>query len=190
VTFARLRLADWVAMLASLALLFVMASDWYGTKAGDEARRVQGTAEPHGALGGEVGREVRVEAEAVAEGQERNAWQEDGAADRLILVALLGTVGLAIAAGFLRAAGRRFEPPLTPSAVAALAASAAALLVVYRTIEQPGLDDATTVKAGAPLATLLLGCIALACAGAVRSEEAGKPFREMPPRPGGQGGAS
>ena len=177
-TFARLRMADWLAMVAALALLFVMASDWYGTKLGEEARRVQGTARPHGALGGEVERRVRSDAEAAAEGQESNAWQADGAPDRLILAAMLVTVALVMAAGLLRAAGRRFEPPGTPSAVAGLLASATALLVGYRLVEQPGLDEATTVEAGAPLAMFVLGCIALACAAALRSEEAGTAFRE------------
>jgi hypothetical protein len=179
VTFARLGMADRLAMLAALALLFVMAGDWYGTKLGDGARRVQRTAEPHGALGGEVERRVERDAELAAEGQERNAWQADGAPDRLILAAMVATVALVMAAGFLRAAGRRFEPPGTPSAVAGVLAPATALLVGYRLVEQPGLDEATTVKAGAPLAILVLGCIALACAVALRAEEAGTAFRQL-----------
>jgi hypothetical protein len=43
-TFARLRLADWVALVAALALLLVSAADWYSTKGGEQARRFEATA--------------------------------------------------------------------------------------------------------------------------------------------------
>jgi len=49
----------------------------------------------------------------------------------------------------------------------------AGLVVAYRIIQEPGLDDATVVKAGAPLALIVLGVIALAARAAVRQEEAG-----------------
>ena len=104
------------------------------------------------------------------------------AIDRVILLALLVTVGLAIAAAFFRAAGRKFEPPWTPSALAALAAVVSALLVTYRIVQEPGIDEFNTVKAGAPLAVIVLGVIALAAATAMRSEEAGTAFREPTPR--------
>ena len=135
-TFARLRTADWVAMVAALALLLVMAADWYSTARGDEARNVEENTQ--GNFSGQAGQDVRDANEAareVAEGEERNAWQADGAIDRLILVALLATIVLALAAAFLRAAGTRFEPPLTPSALAAIAAGVAALLVAYRILQ-------------------------------------------------------
>ena len=181
-TFTRLRTADWVAMVAALALLMVMAADWYSTNLGDEAREVQHNTQ--GNFAGEAGQDVRdanQDARTIAEGQERNAWQADGLIDRIILLTLLATVALALAAGFLRAAGRSFEPPLTPSALAAIAAGAAALLVTYRIIQEPGLDDASTVKAGAPLAVIALGLIAFACSRGLKHEEEGQPFREVPP---------
>lgn len=180
-TFRRLRLADWVAMIAALALLLVMAADWYSTKLGDEARQVQQNT--RGNFAGEAGQDVHdtnQEAKNIAEGQERNAWQADGLIDRIILISLLATVGLAIAAGFLRAAGRRFEPPLTPSALAAFAAGVSAVLVIYRIIQEPGLDAGSTVKAGAPLAVIALGLLALACARSLKHEEEGQAFRELP----------
>ena len=184
-TFARLRTADWVAMVAALALLLVMALDWYSTALGDEARRIEKNTQ--GPLPGEAGQDLRQyneDARSVAEGQEHNAWQADALIDRVILLSLLATVGLAIAAGFLRAAGRRFEPPLTPSALAAMAAGATALLVTYRIIQEPGLDEASTVKAGAPLAVIVLGLIAFACSRGLKHEEEGAPFRELPaPKP-------
>src|SRR4051812_27582638 len=126
VTFARLRTGDWVAMIAALALLLIMAADWYSTRLGDEARDVQKNTQ--GNLRGEAGQDIRdanQDARTIAEGEERNAWQADALIDRVILLTLLATVALALAAGFLRAAGRSFEPPLTPSALAAVAAGAA-----------------------------------------------------------------
>jgi hypothetical protein len=183
VSFARLRAADWVAMVAALALLLVMALDWYSTEAGKEARRVEGFTQAQGAEGGEVERTVDERAKEAAESAERNAWGADAAIDGLILVALLATVGLALAAGFLRAAHRRFDPPLTPSALAGVAAGIAALLVLYRMVQEPGLDDANTVEAGPPLALAVLGVLAYASARAVRAEDAGTAFRELAPEP-------
>jgi hypothetical protein len=182
-TFERLRIADWVAFVAALALLFVMALDWYSTPMGREARRIEQQNQPHGALGGEIAREVQSEARLAADKAERNAWQADGGIDRVILVALLLTAGLGVAAAFFRAAGRRFEPPWTPSALAALGAVISALLVAYRIIQEPGPDAVTTVQAGAPLAVAVLGALALASATGMRAEEAGRAFREPRRRP-------
>ena len=83
-TFARLRLSDWVVFVAALALLFTTAPDWYSTTRGEEARQIQERA---GSSNGQVEREVEHDAGALAEGQERNAWQEDGTIDRIILIA-------------------------------------------------------------------------------------------------------
>jgi hypothetical protein len=182
-TFERLRVADWVALVAALALLLVMALDWYSTPMGREARRIEQQNVPHGALGGEIAREVQSEARLAAQKAEQNAWQADGGIDRVILVALLLTAGLGVAAAFFRAAGRSFDPPWTPSALAALAAVISALLVAYRIIQEPGVDQVTTVQAGAPLAVAVLGAIAFASAAVMRAEEAGRAFREPRRRP-------
>ncbi len=187
-TFERVLAADVVAMVAALALLFTMGVDWYSTAAGDEARRIERFTRPHGALGGEVSREVRERAQASAEDAEKSPFQTDGAIDRVILAGLLGTVVLALAAGFLRAATRRFEPPLTPSALAATIASVTALLVVVRVIEQPDFDPATTVKPGLPLSLVALSLIGLACAAALRAEESGTAWREPVRTPQGEAG--
>jgi hypothetical protein len=176
-------------MVAALALLFAMAADWYSTRQGEEARRIERLSDPQGALGGEVDRQVQRAAREAGEEAERNAWQEDGLVDRAILGLLLATVLLALGAGILRALGRRFEPPWTPSALTALAAVAAAAFVTYRIVQQPGLDAGTTIEAGPPLALLALGVLALACAGGLRNEEAGRPFRELPAPPQGEAGA-
>ena len=180
-TFTRLLRADAVAMIAALLLLFVMALDWYSTNLGEEARRQEKLAQPSGAVGGEIGRKIDEDAPIVAENAERNAWQVDGAIDRLILLGLLTTIVLAVGAAFARAAGRRFEPPLTPSALAAVSAAITALLVAYRIIQEPGFDEATVVKPGAPLSLIVLAVIALACRSALRQEEAGTAWREDAP---------
>ena len=182
-TFERLRLADWIALLAAIALLFTMALDWWSTPQGQEARRIERLNQPKGALGGEVAREVQSEARQAAQKAERNAWQQDAGIDRVILLVLLLTAGLAVAAAFFRAAGRRFEPPWTPSALTALSAVVGALLVAYRILQEPGLDEATVVRAGAPLAVAVLGVIAFASAAGMKAEEEGRAFREPRRRP-------
>jgi hypothetical protein len=175
VTFARLRAADWVALLAALALLLVTAMDWYSTRAGDEARRIQGLTDPSGGLGGEVEREVQEEARVTAEGEERNAWQLESTVDRVILVALLVTVALGVVAAFARAGGVGSRAALPPSALTGLAAAFTALLVTYRILQEPGFDASTTLKLGAPLALVVLGVLALASAQSLRTEEVEEP---------------
>ena len=175
-TFARLRLADWVVLLAALALLLVTAADWYSTKGGEQARQFERSAPTLG-----EGAELADDAAAAAEGEERNAWQLDGAIDRLILVALLVTAALGVFAAFRRAAGRRYEGAMSPAAWAGLAAAVTSLLVLYRILQEPGSDNVTTVQIGAPLALAVLGLMAFACANAVRAEEEGREFRELEP---------
>jgi hypothetical protein len=182
-TFQRLRVADWIALVAAFALLFIMALDWWSTPMGQEARRIERLNQPQGALGGEVAREVQSEAKLAAQKAERNAWQQDGGIDRVILLVLLVTAGLAVASAFFRAAGRSFEPPWTPSALTALSAVVGALLVAYRIIQEPGLDEATVVRAGPPLAVAALGIMAFAAASGMKAEEEGRAFREPRPRP-------
>jgi hypothetical protein len=180
VSFARLRVADWVAFVAALALLFFMALDWYTTKVGEENRATQHHLKSVPPSPESNTAQVEHEAGQAAESQERNAWQAGGAIDRLALVVLLAAVGLSVAAAFFRAADRRFEPPWTPSAWAAVAGAVATLLVAYRIVQQPGVDETTVLKAGAPLALIAAGIVALASAGAMRNEERGEGFRELP----------
>jgi peptidoglycan/LPS O-acetylase OafA/YrhL len=163
-TFARLRPADWVVFVAALALLFTTAPDWYSTTRGEEARQIQKNA---GTGEGQAEREVERDAGALAESQERNAWQEDGTIDRIILIALLATSALGVFAAFWRASGRGSDG-LGAFGLAGLTACATALLVLYRIIQEPGFDELTTVKIGAPLALGVLGVIAFACATSVR----------------------
>jgi peptidoglycan/LPS O-acetylase OafA/YrhL len=162
-TFERLRPADWVVFVAALALLFATAPDWYSTTRGDEARQIQEQAQG----GGQVEREVEQDAGVLAESQERNAWQEDGLIDRIVLIALLVTSALGVGAAFWRASGRGSDG-LGAFGLAGAAACITALLVLYRVIQEPGFDELTTVKVGAPLALGVLGVMAFACATSVR----------------------
>ena len=178
--FQRLLRADVIAALAALVLLFVMAVDWYSTVQGKEARRIEQLAQPSGATAGQVEREVKESARFSAEDAEKNAWQASGAIDRVILAGLLATVLLAIAAAYLRAAGTRSRPPSSPSSLAAIVATLTAVLVAYRSIQEPGLDQATTVESGLPLALVVLGVIALSSRAAMREEEQGTAWRDEP----------
>jgi hypothetical protein len=177
-TFERLRGADWVAFIAALLLLLVTAMDWYSSVPGENARDAIERIDDLPPAADDRA-EVREDAVTRAEEEEQNAWQAGAAVDRLILAGLLATVGLGMAAAFLRAAGRRFEPPWTPSGLTAMAATLTAVLVAYRIVQEPGLDAATTVKLGAPLAAALLGAIAFASGRALQAEEAGEAFREV-----------
>jgi peptidoglycan/LPS O-acetylase OafA/YrhL len=176
--FARLRPSDWVVFVAALALLFTTAFDWYSTQAGVEARKIQENARPQeGQPSGQAEAEVERVAGALAESNERNAWQEDGTIDRVVLIALLVTAGLGVLAAFWRASGREARA-LGPYGWAGLAACITALLVLYRILQEPGFDELTTVQIGAPLALGVLGVFAFAAATSLRQE--GRPVAEQP----------
>jgi drug/metabolite transporter (DMT)-like permease len=115
---------------------------------------------------------VQEEARVTAEGEEKNAWQANGAIDRVILVSLLATFVLAVAAAFARAAGRGARVALPASALPGLAAAVTALLVTYRILQEPGFDESTTVKLGPSLALIVLGVLALASAHSLRTQDA------------------
>jgi hypothetical protein len=174
-TFARLRPSDWVVFVAALALLFTTAFDWYSTVAGDEARRVQQEARPEeGQPSGQAEAEVERAAGALAESKEKNAWQVDGTIDRVILICLLLTSALGVLAGFWRASGREARG-LGPYGLAGTMACVTAVLVLYRVLQEPGFDELTTVKIGAPLALGVLGVYAFAAATSVRDPATAKP---------------
>ncbi len=170
-TFSRLLRSDAVAMVAALVLLLVMAMDWYSSTVGERAREIEKLSEPTGGVvADDAQRENQQSAREQAQGEEKNAWQAPGLIDKLILIGLLGTIVLAIASAWLRAAGRRFEPPSTPATATAVVATVTGLLVAYRVIQEPGFDETTTVQAGAPLALVVLGVIALAARESMRRE--------------------
>jgi hypothetical protein len=171
-TFGRLRLSDWVVFAAALALLFTTSLTWYSTTAGDEARRVQQEAQPEeGQPSGQSEAEVEREAGALADNAEKTAWEADGTIDRIILICILATSVLGVLAGFWRASGRTVRS-IGPYGLCGLVACVTALLVLYRIVQEPGLDDVTVVKIGAPVTLAVLGVYAFAAATSLRDEEA------------------
>ena len=178
--FGRLQRADVAAMIAAFVLLFVMAMDWYSTVHAEEGRRQEELADPQGrALGGEIPRAVDEAGRVAGESGERNAWQPFELIDGVILVLLLATYALTILSAFLRAAGRRLNPPFTPAALGGASAGVVALLIAYRIWQEPGVDSFTTVKPGAPIAIVVLGILSLALATAYRGEESGRAWKRM-----------
>jgi peptidoglycan/LPS O-acetylase OafA/YrhL len=188
-TFRRLSPAHVVALLAALALLLALSPDWYSDKVADQLRDTQEQIVPQ--LDRETTpRQSELHAFA-AEEREKNAWQANAEIDRLILILLLATAGLAIASAFLRAAGRRVGPP-SPSSLAALTGLVACALVAYRIIQPPGFNEAAIVKWGAPLGLLCAGVTAIASRMAARAEREPAPEApeadappEAPPSPAG-----
>jgi hypothetical protein len=169
-TFMRLTRGDLVAAVAALALLLVMSVDWYGTKAGDEARAVQNQTSTQGAQAGEIGRAVDADAKRIGAAGEDNAWQAVDRVDRAILFALLAAAGMATAAAWLRAANVRFQVPFTPSAVATWVGLVATMLVAFRIAQKPASDAGAVVKLGAPLGLVCVGVLALGARAAWRWE--------------------
>jgi hypothetical protein len=178
VTFLRLNRGDVIAAVAALGLLLFMAMDWYSTPAGESFRDTEELFDPDSApqSAREGFRVEQEDARLAAEAEERNVWQvvfsggANGVIDAVILVLLVATAVTALMAAAFRAAERPYRPPRTPSALAAVLAAVTGLLVVYRMIQEPGLDQASVVKLGAPLGLLALGLILYGALEAVRIE--------------------
>ena len=126
-TFTRLGRGDVLAMVAALALLLVMATDWYSTKSGEVARDAQSKILPQ--LNSSDDPKISTQEGEFADTQEKNAWQADALIDRLILVALVASVALALVAAWARAADRRIGPP-SPSALASVVGLIACAMVL------------------------------------------------------------
>jgi ElaB/YqjD/DUF883 family membrane-anchored ribosome-binding protein len=161
VTFARLSRGDWLAFVAALALLLVMSLDWYSTQAGVDARKDAQSIQPRGATAGEVARALDRSANEAADKAEKNAWQADAFADRLVLFALLATAALAIASAFLRAADAHFRQPWTPAAITTGVGLFAVLLLAARIVQKPSAEIGAVVKAGAPIGLACTGLIVI-----------------------------
>jgi hypothetical protein len=168
-TFTRLGRGDLLAMVAALALLLVMATDWYTTKLGEQARDTAAKILPQ--INNETTPSQSAQEAAIADSKEKNAWQADGLIDRLILIALVAAAVLAIVAAWARAADRRLGPP-SPSALASIIGLAACLMLVYRILQPPGLNAAAVVKVGAPLGLLCIGLLTIGARVAARGERA------------------
>jgi hypothetical protein len=168
-TFLRLNRGQLLAMVAALALLLVMAMDWYTTKAGETARDAAPKVQPQ--VNVETAPSESSKLNTFAETQEKTAWQADAVIDRIILIALLAAVACALGAAWVAAAGRRVGPP-SLSALASVFGLLACVLIVYRIIQPPGLNSAAVVTAGAPLGLLCVGLLAFGARVAVRDERA------------------
>ena len=157
-SFRRLTAGHALAFIAALALLLAMAPDWYTDKVGELRRDLQDQVVP--SLDREVEPPPSERAGEEAEQREKNAWQAEGLIDRVILILLLVTAGLAIAAAFMRASGRRPGTP-SASAIATLTGLVAAILIAYRILQPPGFNEAAVVKWGAPLGLVCVALVAL-----------------------------
>jgi peptidoglycan/LPS O-acetylase OafA/YrhL len=177
VSFRRLTPGHTLALVAALALLLAMAPDWYTDKTGEQDRYFQHRIAPQ--LNTQTEPSISQQQAEAAETHEKNAWQASGAIDRVILIGLLASAGLAIAAAFMRAAGRDMGPP-SLSALASIVSLVTAALVAYRIIQPPGLNEAAVVKWGAPLGLVCVGVVSLGSRAATRREREPSPPAEAP----------
>jgi len=172
-TFTRLGRGDLLAMVAALSLLLVMATDWYTTKLGEQARDVQQKILPQ--VNNQTVPSESAKEGAFADSQEKNAWQADALIDRLILIALVAAAVLAVVAAWARAADRRVKlGPWSPSMWASVVGLAACLMLVYRILQPPGDNSGAVVKVGAPLGLLCIGLLTIGARVASRGEAAAR----------------
>jgi len=184
----RLRLGHVVAFLAAMALLFIMAGDWYSTVEGVQAREFERSQGRYLFGQGIIDAGVAEDARVKAEQQERNAWQISSFVDFLVLLSLLVTVGFAIAAAGLQAAGRTYERRRSPIAFAAIAALVTFVLLVVQAVTRLDPDSSAVIQVGLPLGIMALGAIALGAGLAIRAqriEEEEGALREAEPAPSG-----
>ena len=153
--FSRLTPGHLVAFVAALLVLLAMAPDWWTDKVGEQDRFFQHDVVPQ--LNTQTDPSLSEQSAQAAKTHEKNAWQASALIDRIILIGLLASAGLAIAAAFMRAAGRE-RGPTGPATGVALATAA---LIAYRIVQPPGLNEAAVVKWGAPAGLVCVGLIAL-----------------------------
>ena len=170
-TFLRLNRWDWIAFAAALALLLAMSVDWYSNAQGQECRRIEKLQNPSGGVQGDIiGSDVRRSARECAERREKTAWQAPGTIDRFIAFVLVVAIASSVAAAFFHAAGRRFEPERSPNMLAAWAGLLGSLLILYRILQPPGLNEAAVIKWGAPVGLVCAGVLTIASRSAMRAE--------------------
>jgi hypothetical protein len=181
----RLRLGQVVAFVAALALMFIMAGNWYSTYDGVRAREIEQRAGQGVEPWGRLDQSAVDDARDIAQKAERNAWRISSFLDALVLVSLLVAVALAIAAAALQAAGRTFDPGRSPSVFAGYAALVAFLLVAVQTVVRLGSPTSPYVfQVGLPLGAIALGAIAFGSAMAVRDATSEGERAGGEPRPG------
>ena len=170
-----LRLTRWhtVASAAALALMLFLALDWSTTDLGEMVRRDQALiGEPENPSSESAARqqELNEDASIAGEQEERNAWQAGDVLDHVVLLALLATVGLALAMAAARAAGRRPSSGMSLSVLTAVAGAGSALLVMVWIIREGTAVVGGQVELGAPLSLVAAGVIAIGAARAARIE--------------------
>ena len=171
-SFRRLDRWHWLMAAAALALLLVMASDWYATKFADSLRRDEGLTVTGGALSGEPGRALARDIPTAAERLEQNAWQAYWAPDLglLVLLLLVGAVLAGVGAAYARAADLKIDVLGGASTIVAGVGILAIVGVLLRLVDQPGFDEITTVRGGAFLGLLALGVLVFAASRAMKAE--------------------
>jgi hypothetical protein len=154
-TFRRLTPGHVIAFMAALLLLLAMAPDWYTDKVGEQDRFFQHDVVPQ--LNTQTEPSISEQSAEAAKSHEKNAWQASALIDRIILIGLLASAGLGIAAAFMRAAGRERGPTGLATGVGLVTAA----LIAYRIIQPPGMNEAAVVKWGAPAGLLCVGLVAM-----------------------------
>jgi hypothetical protein len=124
----RLRDGEWIAGAGGVALLASMFLHWYGA-ALEIPDRIIG---PDG-FAVELG------------GAEATAWEAFGVLDVVLLLLALVPLALVVA----QATRRSPAIPVALSVLTSLAGMLAALLILYRIVDQPGSNELVTVQAGA-----------------------------------------
>jgi uncharacterized membrane protein len=130
----RLRDGEWIAGAGGVALLAAMFLHWYGIE--DE---LIGPAEQTGQRGEILG------FLNLFTSPEATAWQAFGVLDVVLLLLALIPLGLV----FAQATRRSPAIPVALSVLTTLVGALAALLILYRIVNQPGPNDVVSVEAGA-----------------------------------------
>jgi uncharacterized membrane protein len=123
----RLRDGEWIAGAGAVALLASMFLHWYGAA----------IELPERITGPDTVVELR--------GAEATAWQAFGVLDVVLVLLALVPLGLV----FMQATRRSPAIPVALSVLTTLAGALAALLILYRIVNQPGANDVVSVEAGA-----------------------------------------
>jgi hypothetical protein len=187
VTFLRLSRWDLAAFATALALLVTMSFLWYTTHQAEDCRRnesLQTAPSVGGPENDELNGKLKSDAHRCEAKYDKTAWSASAFVDRLALLAMLAAIASAIVAAFLRAADRRPALRRTPSEIAAITGLVATLLILYRILQPPGLNDAAVVKLGAPVGLALAGILTFAARAASRAEReaaAAAPVAAPPP---------
>jgi hypothetical protein len=157
VDLTRLRLGEWIAAAGGVALFATLFASWYGLS-------------------------VQVGEAGLALSRGFSAWE---AFDVLDIVLVL-VAALAVALAALQATQRSPTLPVGAGVLTAPAGAIAALLIVYRIINQPGPNEFVEVREGAWLG--LIAAVAIAMGGweSIRNERApaeSGPEPELRPAP-------